>query len=130
MTSTDSPSLRRGSAAAIVLLLFVAVGIIVVFAGTLTRATEVEEEAARARAELALLEERVAAGRAEIEFVETDRFVEQQARAAGFGSRGETAFRLPDDAPPPPPVVMLGAVTDGTAATSPLEAWMELLFGA
>lgn len=130
MTSTGSTSLPRGSAAAIVLGLFVAVGVVVVFAGTLTRATEVEEEAARARAELALLQGRVDAGRAEIDFVETDRFVEQQARAAGFGARGERAFRLPDDAPPPPPVVMLGAGSGDAAAMSPLEAWMELLFGA
>jgi cell division protein FtsB len=130
MTSTGPSALRRGSAAALVLGLFVAVGIIVVFAGTLTRATEVEEEAARARAELALLNERVEAGRAEIEFIETDRFVEQQARAAGFGTRGERAFRLPDDAPSPPPVAMLGADAEGVAASSPFEAWMELLFGA
>jgi hypothetical protein len=130
MTSTGPSSLRRGSAAAIVLGLFVAIGIIVVFAGTLTRATEIEAEAARARAELALLDQRVAAGRAELEFVETDRFVEQQARAAGYGTPDERAFGLPDDAPPAPPVVMLGATAEDAAALSPFDAWMELLFGA
>jgi len=130
MSSTAPSLLRRSSAAAIVLGLFVAAGIVVVFAGALTRATELEEEAARARAEIAALNGRVEAGKAEIDFIESDRFVEQQARAAGFGKQGEHAFRLPDDAPPPTPIGMLGATGEGDAAASPLEAWMELLFDA
>lgn len=121
--------LERRGAAAIVFGLFVAGGVVFVFAGTLARATELEAQAAQARAEVAALEARAEVGRAEIEFMKGDAFIEQQARAAGYGQKGELRFRLPDDAPPPPPLVALGTRSDGTAAESPLEAWMELLFG-
>jgi len=67
---------RRGAAA-----------IVFVFAGTLARATELEQEAARARAEVAALEERLAAGKAEVEFLRSDRFLEQQAAAPAAGGQ-------------------------------------------
>ena len=122
--------LERRGAAAIVFGLFVAGGIVFVFAGTLARATELEQEAARARAEVAALEERLAAGNAEVEFLRSDRFLEQQARVVGYGERGEQPFRLPEDAPSPEPIVPLGSPADRTVASAPLEAWLELLFGA
>jgi len=119
---------RRG-AAAIVLGLFVAGGLVFVFAGTLARATELEEQAARARAEVAALEARVVAGRAEVEFLKSDPFLEQQARAVGFGTKAEQRFRLPDDAPSPPVVEALDSGGAEPAPGSPLEAWLELIFG-
>ena len=130
MTASAPPTQRRRGAAAVVLGLFVAGGVVFVFAGTLTRATEIEAEAARARAEIAALQRRVEAGRAELEFIESDRFVEQQARAGGFGSPGERSFQLPEDAPSPPPVVLLGAAGGRDLPATPFDAWMELLFGA
>lgn len=122
--------LERRGAAAIVFGLFVAGGIVFVFAGTLARATELEQDAARARAEVASLEERLAAGNAEVEFLRSDRFLEQQARVVGYGERGEQPFRLPEDAPSPEPIVPLGSRVDRSVASVPLEAWLELLFGA
>ena len=122
--------LERRGAAALVFGLFVAGGLVFVFAGTLARATELEEQAARARADVAALEARVQAGRAEVEFLKSDPFLEQQARALGYGTRAEQRFRLPDDAPSPPPLTPLGASPPATAGGSPLEAWLELLFGA
>jgi cell division protein FtsB len=119
---------RRG-AAAIVFGLFVALGVIFVFAGTLARATELEEQAARARAEMTALEERLEAGRSEVEFLRSDAFLEQRARAVGYGLRGEQPFRLPDDAPSPDPLTPLGTSPDELPAGSPLEAWLELFFG-
>ena len=95
MSVLRSGFLERRRAAAIVFALFVAGGIVFVFAGALTRATELEQEAARARAEVAALEERLAAGNAEVEFIRSDHFVEQQARVVGYGERGEQPFRLP-----------------------------------
>jgi cell division protein FtsB len=130
MSILRSGFLERRGAAAIVFGLFVAGGIVFVFAGTLARATELEQEAARARAEVAALEERLAAGNAEVEFLRSDRFLEQQARVVGYGERGEQAFRLPDDAPSPEPIVPLGSRVDRSVASAPLEAWLELLFGA
>lgn len=122
--------LERRGAAAVVFGLFVATGIVFVFAGTLARATELEQQAARARAEVAALEARLEAGKAEVEFLRSDRFLEQQARAIGYGERGELPFRLPDDAPTPDPIPVLGTDVDETAAAAPLDAWLELLFGA
>lgn len=122
--------LERRGAAAIVFGLFVAGGVVFVFAGTLARATELEAQAAQARAEVAALEARAEAGRAEIEFIESDAFIEQQARAAGYGLKGEQRFRLPDDAPSAPPIVALGTMSAAASDASPFEAWMELLFGA
>lgn len=130
MSILRSGFLERRGAAAIVFGLFVAGGIVFVFAGTLARATELEQEAARARAEVAALEERLAAGKAEVEFLRSDRFLEQQARIVGYGERGEQPFRLPEDAPPPEPIVPLGSRADRSVASAPLEAWLELLFGA
>lgn len=122
--------LERRGAAAIVFGLFVAAGVIFVFAGALARATELDEQAAHARAEIAALEERLEAGRAEVEFLKTDASLEQQARALGYGTRGEQPFRLPDGAPSPPPITAIGTNPSGPTSASPLEAWLELFFGA
>jgi cell division protein FtsB len=130
MSVLRSGFLERRRAAAIVFALFVAGGIVFVFAGALARATELEQEAARARAEVAALEERLAAGNAEVEFLRSDRFLEQQARVVGYGERGELPFRLPDGAPSPEPIVPLGDRTEAVVSGAPLEAWLELLFGA
>ena len=115
---------------ALVLGLFVAGGLVFVFAGTLARSTDLEAQAQKARAEVAALEARVEAGLAEVEFVKTDAFIDQQARAIGYGTPGETRFRLPPDAPPPAFITPLGSEGEGVVTTAPFEAWMELLFGA
>lgn len=120
--------LQRRGAAAIVFGLFVAGGIVFVFAGTLTRATELEAEAARVRAEVAVLHGRLEAGQRELEFIESDRFVDQQARAVGFGGAGEQPFQLPADAPAPPRIVALGETDAPTLPVTPFDAWMALLF--
>jgi len=129
MSSSGGPILERRGAAAIVFGSFVAIGVVLVFAGTLTRATELEAQAAEASAAVIALKDRLAAGDLELQFIETDRFVEQQARAAGFGSRDEHAFQLPEDAPPPPRIVALGESDAATLPATPFDAWMALLFG-
>lgn len=120
--------LERRGAAALLMGLFVAGALIFVFAGTLARATELEEEAAQARAGLQALQARVDEGLAELEFIETDAFVSQAARAVGYGEEGETFFRLPADAPPAEPIPALGRSGADSSAISPFEAWLELLF--
>lgn len=128
--STERPGLseRRG-AAAVVLGLFVGGGLVFVFAGTLARSTDLEGQAEKARAEVAALEARVEAGRAEVEFIKSEAFLDQQARAVGYGTPGETRFRLPPNAPPPAPITPLGSDDGDDVATAPLDAWLELLFG-
>ena len=130
MSSPAGRSLEPRGAVALVFGSFVAIGVVLVFAGTLARATELEAEAVQASAAVALLEDRLVAGNSEIEFLDTDRFVEQQARAIGFGTRGEQPFALPDDAPSPPPIVPLGEAAEQQRPATPFDAWMELLFGA
>ena len=122
--------LERRSAATLALLAFVGLGLVLVFAGTLGRAGDLSAEEDVARAEVAALAERVRAGRAEVEFLETEAFVEQVARSIGWGARGERPFALEVDAPSPAPITPLGAEPKTGPATAPLEAWMELLFGA
>jgi len=128
MTTPKRGFLERRGAAALLLGLFVAGGLVFVFAGTLARATELEAEAAAARADVAVLRERVAAGLAEIEFIDTETFTTQAARSVGYGEQGEQQFRLPPDAPDPAAIPPLGSAPRDTAAASPLEAWLELLF--
>ncbi len=130
MSILRSGFLERRGAAVLVFGLFVAGGIVFVFAGALSRATELEQEAARARAEVAALESRLMEGNAEVEFLRSDRFLEQQARVVGYGERGEVPFRLPDEAPSPEPIVPLGRLAEAPVSGAPLEAWLELLFGA
>ena len=130
MTAPRQGTLQGRRAAAIVFGLFVAVGLIVVFGGTLTRSTDIEAQAAQARAANAALEAQVAAGKAELLFLESDAFVLQQARALGLGAEGERRFTLPDDAPPPDSITPLGGGDDDGPAVAPFDAWMELLFGA
>ncbi|MFV2063791.1 MAG: hypothetical protein ACC726_09810 [Chloroflexota bacterium] len=120
--------LERRSAAFLLFGLFVAGGLIFVFAGTLARANELEAEAALARADVAVLQARVEAGLAELEFIDSDTFTSQAARAVGYGEAGETFFRLPADAPPADAIAALGSGSDDGRAQSPLEAWLELLF--
>jgi hypothetical protein len=122
--------LPRRNAATTLLGLFVAVGLLLVFSGTLTRSTDIEAKAATARAEKAALQTLVESGRAELEFVETEAFVQQMARSIGMGDAGEQPFALDAAAPSPQPIIPLGSQDDRGVETAPFEAWMELLFGA
>lgn len=128
-----TPSRRHagpGRAAVLVFGLFVAVGLIIVFSGTLARSTDIESQAATIRTEVELLRARVAAGEAEIGFLTTEAFLQQQARVEGFGEPGEVRFALPDDAPPPEPIVPIGSRAREAAERAPFDAWLDLLFGS
>jgi cell division protein FtsB len=101
-----------------------------ILVGALGQATEAERVAERLRAENAELERLVEAARAEVELIQTDLFLRLQARAYGLGEPGEQPFRLADGAPPPEPLPLLGEEDAPSSATTPLEAWLDLLFGA
>lgn len=122
--------MQRRSAATFALLIVVGLGLVLIFAGTLSRSSDLGGEAAARRAEFAALSQRVADGRAEVEFLETEAFVDQVARSIGWGSRGERAFALSPNAPSPAPIVPLGSEPVGAVEVAPLEAWLELLFGS
>jgi hypothetical protein len=130
MDSLRRAPLHGRRAAATVFALFVVVGLVVVFGGTLARSTDIEAEATRVRAEIEMLEALVQAGDAEIAFYQTDAFYRWQARAHGFGERGERLIRLPQNAPSPEPIVPLGGDVGQLRARTPMDAWLDLLFGA
>ena len=128
-TLRQAPSAGRRALAGLIGLA-VLVGVVVVFSGTLTRSTDTEAQAEQMRAETARIAEQVEAGELELEFVETPDFVDWQARAIGFGQKGEQPFTLPEGAPSPRPIVPIGPQSDGQQTKAPIDAWMELLFGA
>jgi hypothetical protein len=128
-------SLRRaplhGRRAAIAVFgLFVVLGLVLVFGGSLARSTEIEAEATRLLAETEALKALAAAGEAEISFYETDAFILWQARAHGYGAVGESLIVLPANAPSPEPIVPLGGGVEAVPARTPMDAWLNLLFGA
>lgn len=74
----------------------------------------------------------VAATEGELQTIQQQRFIEQAARAYRLGNAGEVPFALQADAPP------LAADAPGSASVrlgadlaprSPLETWLEILFG-
>lgn len=122
------PLERRG--AVVLLGLFAAGWLVFIFAGALARTNDLDARLTDARAQTAALEAQVEAGYAEIEFIKTDAYLEQAARGLGLGEQGEQSFALPDDAPPAQPIPLLGSPASDGLTSTPLEAWLELLFGS
>lgn len=109
-------------------IVIVAFWLVVVFGRALGQLNDATLRQQAAAADAAALQLQLEAGRRELALVQTDAFQRLQARSLGMGERGELIFTLASDAPPPQ-IVPLGR-RDATAATqSPLEAWLELLFG-
>ncbi len=89
------------------------------------RVTETRESNAQLAANVEALER-------ELELIQRDPFVAQQARSYGLGGRREIPFSLAADVPPLPPDAPGSAAERlGTAERqqTPLESWLELLFG-
>ncbi len=90
--------------------------------------TRVAEEQVR-NAEVAA---ETAALRQELDLVAQERWILQQARAYQLGTRKERPFALAPDAPalaPDAPGSAARRLGADTPAPSPLEAWLEVLFG-
>lgn len=117
-------------AVAAVTALALLVVVLFAFGGTLNRSTDVEAEAALAQARVDQAAELAAAGKRELAFVQSDEFVEWQARSVGFGEEDEHPFKLDADAPPPRPIVPIGPLEPERQPAAPFDAWMALLFGA
>src|SRR3954447_1863683 len=79
-------------------------------------ARQAEEERVNAQ-----LRAQVAQGRAEIDFIKSEPFLQFEARAVGIGAVGERAFALEPNAPSPPPLTPLGSDRPQTETTTPLE---------
>lgn len=96
-------------------------------------AAAASDRAAELRAANAALQDEVARLQTDLTHVQDDRFILLEGRAYGLGGRGELPFALAAGAPP------LAADAPGSASVrlgaeprpaSPLEAWLEVLFGA
>ena len=89
------------------------------------RVSETRESNAQLAANVAGLER-------ELELIQRDEFVAQQARSYGLGGRREVPFSLGADVPPLPPNAP-GSAAERLGSTereqTPLESWLELLFG-
>jgi hypothetical protein len=108
----------------------VATWIALVIAGAVGDSSAVNERAAALRSENADLQARLEMTRREVELVQSEPYVDLEARAFGMGRGNERAFSLQPGAPPPQRLRLLGEDADQAAANSPLDDWLELLFGA
>jgi hypothetical protein len=113
-------------------LTVVAVVIVVGFAGQAADAARATTRVVEERAQNVVVAAQTEALRKELEMVTQERWVLQQARAYSLGSRAERPFALAPGAPdladdaPGSPARRLGA---DTTQPSPLEGWLEVLFG-
>ena len=114
-----------------VLAAIVSIWIVSVFARPVGEAGAAADRADRLRFENAGLVSQVDDLQKELDLVQRQSFIEQQARANGLGGKGERSFTLsgvaplPDDAPGSA-AVRLGA---SPARTAPIDVWLDLLFG-
>lgn len=106
--------------------------IVLSFAGQASEAARAADRAVQEQTTNEALAAHVAALRDELNLVQTQRWVLQQARAYGLGSKSERPFEIAADAPsiapdaPGSPARRLGSVVE---RPSPVDAWLEALFG-
>jgi cell division protein FtsB len=118
--------------AAFVLAGVVSAWIILAFARQVGDASAATAREAQLRVENQQIEATVVALQSELELIQRQAYIEQQARGYGLGARRERPFVLAPDAGPLPPdapgsaALRLGA---SAPARSPLESWLSLLFG-
>jgi cell division protein FtsB len=108
----------------------VTVWLVVIFGRALADSNALDQRAAQEEATNAALRAQVAAGRAEIAFIQTDTFLQFEARSYGMGQPRERAFALEPGAPAPRPITPLGSGDEAAASRTPLEDWLRLLFGS
>ncbi|MEO5964803.1 MAG: hypothetical protein ABIR11_05000 [Candidatus Limnocylindrales bacterium] len=117
---------------AILLGALVAAWVIVLFARQVGEASEASTRADAMRTSNQQLASDVSALERELELIQRQAYIEQQAREYRLGGAREIPFILQPDAPP------LAANAPGTAAVrlgadvdvpTPLESWLNLLFG-
>lgn len=109
-----------------------AVWIVIVFARQVGSASAASARAEQMAVENVQISAEVAAYERELELIQRQRYIEQEARRFGLGASRETSFTLAPGAPPlPDDAPGSASVRLGAEATriSPLERWLSLLFG-
>ena len=117
---------------AIILGALVAAWIILLFARQVGDASAASARAEAMIADNAVRHAEIAALERELDRIQQPRFILQQARAHGLGGHNEIAFTLDPDAPPlPADAPGSAALRVGAAGSvSPLESWLNILFGS
>jgi hypothetical protein len=105
------------------------VWLVVIFGRAIADTNALSQRQAHEESVNAQLRAQVEQGRAEINFIKSDLFLQFQARAVGMGAVGENAFALAANAPSPAPLTPLGSDHPETETTTPFEDWLHLLFG-
>jgi hypothetical protein len=114
---------------AFVAILAVAFWLIFVFGTTLQQLNEATAREGQVKAETAALQQQLTDGQRELQLAQTDSFKQLQARGYGLGAPNEIAFSLEAGAPSPPTLAKLGAPPVAAQPETPLDAWLNLLFG-
>ena len=109
--------------------ILVSIWLVAVFGRALADSNALNARQAREEATNAALRSQVAAGRAEIAYIQTDAFLQFEARSFGMGLPRERAFALEPGAPDPRPITPLGSSDEPSSPTTPLDDWLKLLFG-
>lgn len=106
--------------------------VILLFARQVSEASAAASRAEAMVAENAARHAEIAALERELDRIQQRRFILLQARAHGLGGHKEIAFTLDAAAPTLPPDAPGSAAqrVGAPAAVSPLESWLEILFGS
>jgi cell division protein FtsB len=118
--------------AAFALAALVTVWVVAVFARQVGDASAATARADRIRAENVEIAANVADLRSELQLIQTQSYIEQQARGYGLGNPRERPFALAGEADPLPSDapgsagLRLGAQSE---KRSPFESWLSVLFG-
>jgi hypothetical protein len=117
---------------ALLLAAVVAAWVIVLFARQVGEASDASTRAAEMRLANARLAADVMALERELELIQRQAYIEQQAREYRLGESREIPFILAQDAPPlaeDAPGAAASRLGADAVAPSPLDGWLRLLFG-
>ena len=117
--------------AAILLGALLAAWIIILFARQVSEASAATGRAETMVAENAAKRSEIAGLERELQRIQQQRFVVQQARGYGLGGPREIAFTLGASAPSLPPDApgSAGSRVGAKTSATPLESWLTILFG-
>jgi hypothetical protein len=114
---------------AVVIGVIVVAWIVFVFARAVADSAASTDKADVLRRETAVAAARLEAAERELEMIQSPDYLALQARAYGYGGAGERAFALETDSPSPRPITPLGAEPGSGGRSTPLDDWLDLLFG-
>ena len=114
---------------AIVVGVIVVAWIVFVFARAVADSAASSGKADVLRQQTAAAADRLQPTERELEIIQSPDYLALQARAYGYGRAGERAFALEADAPSPRPITPLGAEPGSGGRSTPLDDWLDLLFG-